>query len=519
MHRALFELNPHPIWVYDRATFEIFAANEAAQAVYGYSGEEFCSMKTTDLLPAEDVQAYLTSMESPPELGRRAGPRGAGTRKAAQRRHRYKDGRVAEVEATYSDVLLDGRACRIVLSQNVTERNLVAAQLAAVHTEAVETSNLKSAFLANVGHEIRTPMNAVVGMTALLLESELDADQRSLADEVARSGGRMVELINDILDVSRIEAGQLSIAENDFDLRATMEQACTVARIQARSKDVELAVRLAPSVPHRARGDSRRLRQVLASLVANAVKFTIEGTVAVEAGCSANYGERDMLHIEVLDTGIGIEQSTIAAMFEPFTQADASTTRAYGGPGLGLAIARELTELMGGTIGAESRLGHGSRFWIDLPIVTTLEAGKRPSGYIDGADAATMAWSTAPRVLVAEDSPVNQAVAVRMLERCGCQVDVAFSGTQALAMLSARRYDAVLMDCQMPQMDGYDATAEQRRRETGDHHTPIIALTAHAMEGDRERCLESGMDDYMSKPIRRDVLTETLRRWLPAQAS
>jgi len=302
----------------------------------------------------------------------------------------------------------------------------------------------------------------------------------------------------------------MHLAHGDFDVRATIEQACAGAEMQALEKGVEFVLWIADSVPRRTHGDSRRLRQVLENLVVNAVKFTVEGAVTVRAGCSMRRGQRGALHLDVVDSGIGIEQSSIERLFEPFTQADASTTRAHPGPGLGLAIARELTQLMGGTIGVESRLGYGSRFWIELPMLTSVAAGRHRSDLGN----AVAPWRRAPLVLVAEDSPVNQVVAVRMLEQCGCTVEVAESGTQALAMVLDQRYDAILMDCQMPEMDGYATTAELRRREGGERHTPIIALTAHALDGARERCLESGMDDYLSKPVRSDLLLETLRRWV-----
>jgi CheY-like chemotaxis protein len=222
----------------------------------------------------------------------------------------------------------------------------------------------------------------------------------------------------------------------------------------------------------------------------------------------------------VTDTGIGIEPSILERMFEPFTQADASTTRNYGGTGLGLAIARELIELMAGTIGATTRgPGRGSTFWFELELAAPVETDGRSLRLADTSAAAPPMWLTPPLVLVAEDSPVNQIVASRMLERCGCRVEVVSDGRQALAALSAQRYDAVLMDCQMPVLDGYQATAELRRRENGGHRTPVIAMTAHAMDGDRETCVDAGMDGYLSKPMRREQLIDALRQWISPQTN
>jgi PAS domain S-box-containing protein len=517
MQRVLFERNPQPMWGHDLETLQIVAVNYTAQAIYGYSHEEFLSMKITDLMPPEDAASYLSDVE-PAREGEESGlPSGPQSL-----HHRYKDGTIVEVEVTSNDVTIDGRECRISSAQDVTDRNRAAAELAIARDRAVEASNMKSAFLANISHEIRTPMNGVLGMTELLLDSDLDEDQRSLAQQVTRSGELMVELINDILDISKIEAGQLELEISDYPLHDTIEHACTAAALQAQAKGVEFEVEISNAVPQLARGDGRRLRQILLNLVSNAVKFTDQGKVALRATGHSLTAAGSMLRVEVTDTGIGIEPTVLTLMFEPFTQADASTTRNYGGTGLGLAIASELTEIMGGTIGAESERGVGSTFWVELPLATpAITSGRdgrtpRPS---DADATVPPVWSTPPQVLVAEDTPVNQIVAVRTLERCGCQVEVANDGRQALEMLAKRQYDAVLMDCQMPVMDGYEATVEIRRREDGGRRTPVIAVTAHAMNGAVEKCLAAGMDDYISKPIQRAQLIETLRRWIPTETS
>jgi PAS domain S-box-containing protein len=509
MHRALFEHNPQPMWLFERETFQIFAVNDATLATYGYTREEFLAMRVQELLPPEDVAAFASSMELA------EGETKTGFRGRVPRRHRYKDGTIVDVEVTANDVVIDGKACRIVLSQDVTERNAAATELAVARDQAVEASKLKSTFLANISHEIRTPMNGVIGMSELLLDTALDDDQRSLAKQVASSGEQMVLLINDILDISKIEAGQLELDVTDFALRETIEAASAVSRLQAEAKGLALELQIGHEVPELTHGDGRRLRQILLNLIANAVKFTSKGGITVSAQIGSSGDDEIVLRIEVADTGIGIEQAILENMFEPFTQADASTTRNYGGSGLGLAIARELVELMDGSIGAHSDMGRGSTFWIELPL--------REAPATDGAirvDAQTGApspvWSTVPLVLVADDSPVNQIVAVRTLEHCGFQADVAGDGAEALELLAARHYDAVLMDCEMVGMDGFETTIELRRRENGERHTPVIAMTGHALHGDRERCLAAGMDDYITKPIRREQLTEALGRWIVA---
>jgi PAS domain S-box-containing protein len=508
-HRLLFERNPQPMLAYDRATLRIVAVSNATIATYGYSREEFLAMTIKDLGPREDVETlerYLKQL-----LNKRS----RGLVVAHPWRHQYKDGTVVDVEITSDDLVLGGVECRLTLCQNVTERNKASAELAIARDEAVEASNMKSAFLANMSHEIRTPMNGVIGMNELLLETELSDEQRAYADQVARSGEQMMMIINDVLDVSKIEAGQLELDVTDFALPEVVEQACAVARSEAQAKGLALGLHFAKAVPERARGDGRRLRQAVLNLVANAVKFTAEGSVDVRVTAAPRPGGVARIRVEIADTGIGIAPDALDRMFEPFTQADASTTRPYGGTGLGLAISRELIDLMGGTIGAESEPGRGSTFWLELDLSAPLTGDGPPAHSNEPKTVPARLGSAAPLVLVAEDSPVNQIVAVRALERCGCRAQVAADGREALQALGARRYDAVLMDCQMPGMDGYQATAELRKREQGDDHTPVIAMTAFAMKGDLEKCLAAGMDDYISKPMRYQALVDTLRRWVP----
>jgi signal transduction histidine kinase/ActR/RegA family two-component response regulator len=488
-YRLLFEQNPQPMLVYDRRTFAIITVNDELVVRYGYGREELLSMTIRDLWAPGSI---------------------AGD----ERRHRYRDGTIVDVEIAGASLTLGDRACQIALYHNVTERQKTLAALARARDEAVEASNMKSAFLANMSHEIRTPMNGVIGMNQLLLDSDLTPEQRSHAELAARASEQMMIVINDILDVSKIEAGLLELDVTDFVLHETIEQACAVVGLEANAKGIKLRVRIDPDVPRAVRGDAGRLRQVLLNLLVNAVKFTAAGAVMVRVHATHGRGNATTIRCEVTDTGIGIDAQVLDRMFDLFTQADTSATRKYGGTGLGLAIARELIDLMGGTIGAQSEPGRGSTFWFELDLSPPLGSSPTPLSPGEETVSARPLGATAPLVLVAEDTPMNQIVAVRALERCGYRAQVVSDGHQALQALSARRYAAVLMDCQMPEMDGYEATMQLRRDEGNDRHTPVIAMTAHAMKHDRAKCLAAGMDDYISKPMRRQTLVDTLRRWI-----
>jgi PAS domain S-box-containing protein len=376
-YRALFELSPQPISVYDRATHSIVAVNDASVTNYGYSRAEFLSMKLGDLVPREDLKAFQRYVATSTAMS--AGPgSGRGLTVARPWRHVLKDGSVIDVEVTSDDIMFDGRACRIVLSQDVTARKRVAAELTLAHRAAVEASTLKSAFLANVSHEMRTPMNGVIGMNGLLLATDLTPEQRAYAAQVARSGEAMMAIIDDVLDVAKIEAGGTVLDLTDFPLRKVIERACAAGVHLAAAKGLELELLFGHSVPQQAHGDGVRLARIITNLVSNAVKFTTAGSVGIHVsarpGCVLG-GVR--MRVAVADTGIGVDQTALGPMFEPFTQADASPTRAYGGVGLGLAIARDLVALMGGQIGAKSSPGRGSTFWFELELSPAVERSPR----------------------------------------------------------------------------------------------------------------------------------------------
>jgi len=654
--RIILNCIPAQVAYWDADELYCFS-NEGYQRFYGVSEAELFGKHLRDVLGKERYRMSSPHVEAAlrgePRLFERTQLRTDGMQRYQRVEYvpNNRDGEVQGFVAMITDIT-DIKESEERLRAAYSELKLISTQANALATMAEEANLAKSRFLASMSHEIRTPMNGVLGMTGLLMDTELDDKQRSYAQAVQSSAESLLSLINDILDFSKIEAGKLELEELEFDPRALLEDVATLLSIRAHDKDVEFVCGVDAEVPGLLKGDPSRLRQILINLAGNAIKFTEKGCVAVRVGQESRTQERCRLKVEIRDTGIGIAEDRLGYLFQMFSQSDVSTTRKYGGTGLGLAISRQLAQLMDGEIGVESRLGEGSLFWFTVAMGTAdppdvgspdrralvgvsawavddnrdslrvltemLQAwgisvrgfasaaeflaqvessdtrpelllldAKMPelSGYDLGTrldakegwrevprllltllgekDDSSRAFSAgfkgtlskpfrrlelqdalasalavpdlavdrsnlAPRpsmrvvkkrsarILIAEDNPINQIVAQEILNSLGYRSDLAGNGLEALEAMRQIPYDLVFMDCQMPEMDGYEATRALRKGATGiaRHDVPVIALTANAMESDRRDCLEAGMNDFLPKPVSPEDMKAILERWL-----
>ena len=425
---------------------------------------------------------------------------------------------VGQLTRGFNDMLANLQERDRMLADRNRDLELAVQQATSARESAEQALRVKSMFLANMSHEIRTPMNGILGLTEILLESPLPEREREHVRTVLQSGRALLKIINEILDFSKIEAGKLVLSPSDFNLNDFLQELMQLFGQQARQQGLALSLQLDPDTPAWVCADAGRLRQILANLLGNALKFTPAGSVVLRVSSSPLQSAAIRLVFEVTDTGIGISEAQHSQIFEDFNQGDSSSARRHGGTGLGLSIAMRLARLMNGSISVQSRQGFGSTFVLKVQAHAS-QAHKAPQ-----ADAADVTGQFFPnsRVLVVEDNLVNQIVAQAALERLGCQVDLADGGAEGVQAARLQHYDLVLMDCQMPEVDGYEATRQIRLWELTQksaRRLPIAALTAHAMAGDREKCEAAGMDDYLSKPMSAADLQQLLLRWLPASSA
>ncbi len=501
----------------------ILYESPAIRPMLGYAPEELIGSNCREFVHPEDQPVLEAG------LGRAlANEKGSALQEF---RFRHRDGTWRVLEAVGSTATDDeGRTIIIVISRDIAERKRFQQELQAAKDAAEMASRTKSEFLANVSHEIRTPMNGILGMTELALDTELTAEQREYLTMVKASADTLLAIINDILDFSKMEAGKLDLENVSFDLRELLEETVQPLVVRARQKGVAFTWGISPDTPTAVVGDPTRLRQVLLNLAGNAVKFTHVGTIHLEVAPAAAVADRDTapafprllddeahLHFRIADTGIGIPGEKLALIFEAFSQADASTTRQYGGTGLGLAISQQLVQMMGGRLWVESEPARGSTFHFTCRLRQA--DGGTPDRPSPSGTAGRQNASPPPlRILLAEDNAINEKLITRLLEKHGHSVKVAVTGVEALAAIAEHRFDLVLMDVQMPEMDGLEATRRLREREAGTgSHLPIVALTAHTLPEDRQKCLEAGMDAFICKPVQAHALFEVLGGLRPYQ--
>ena len=513
--RAVFETAIDSIFIKD-ALLKYIQANAAMERLFGLPSSEMIG-KTDDDLFGKEAGAHVREMDLRVLAGEIIEEE--HTKPVNGVFHTF---HVIKSPMRESDGEITG-LCGI--ARDITDRKHAEEELKRARDAAEDAARAKSEFLANMSHEIRTPLNGVIGMIGLLLDMDLNAEQLEYAKIARFSGEILLSLINDILDFSKIEARKLELEKLDFDLRSMLDETTDLLAVGAHEKGLELVGTVDSTVPSRLRGDPGRLRQILVNLGGNAVKFTNAGKIVIRA-CLESEDERNVtIRFSVSDTGIGIPTNRLDILFSPFTQVDGSTTRKYGGTGLGLAISRQLAELMGGMIGVQSEGGKGSTFWFTVVFekqLNHLESAEELSRIeerraIYGSTGGPILSQTVKRklrILVAEDNPVNQKVAQAMLRKMGLEADVAANGLEAVNALQTIPYDLVLMDCQMPEMDGFEATREIRRQGSKalNPGIPIIAMTALAMQGDREKCILAGMNDFIAKPVKRRELAEMLTR-------
>jgi PAS domain S-box-containing protein len=515
--RLLIEAAPVGV-ILTRKDGGILMVNRHVEELFGYGREEILGQEIELLIPhrfRETHTKFRNGYVQQPHI------RLMGT--GLQIFGRRKDGTEFPADISLNQVQTHSGAVILTIIFDNTERVKLETSLRKANEASNEAVRIKSEFAATLSHEIRTPLNAIIGVTDLLLRSPLTSQQHEYLDVLKISGETLLEMVNDVLDLAKMEAGKVELTAELFDLKECVETVIGLFEPTASANGVELKTLLDLNLPLSIIGDEARLRQVLVNIIGNALKFTQQGSITLMVKALDVAEKQAELQFSIQDTGIGIPADKIPRLFKPFSQADSSTTREYGGAGLGLSISARLVEMMGGKIWVESKPGEGSTFfftiacqYVDGGNGRRKETPSRPQAIMPAltqAEADGAVFRTGPSILLAEDNPVNQKVVRELLKTLGSACDVASNGPEVLQALKRRRYDIVLMDVQMPEMDGLDTTRAIVKTMPAEERPVIIALTAHAMKGHREECLAAGMDDYLSKPIRLEKLREVIHRW------
>ncbi|MBF0383437.1 MAG: PAS domain S-box protein, partial [Magnetococcales bacterium] len=499
--RTFFEKNSSVMLLIDPDSGKIMAGNESAVSYYGYPHEQLIGMLISDIntMPAE----------------KNAEERQRVLREECSYfifQHRLANGELRDVEVYSTPIPSDGGTLLFSIIHDVTDRKRAEDNLIKAKSAADIANRAKSDFLATISHEIRTPLNGIMGMTELLMEKRLSNKKQFYVEMIQKSGDSLLRVINDVLDFSKIEAGEILLEEDVIDLQATRKEFRDLFGELAKKKGLAFRTRVARQVPLHVKGDRHRIHQILINLLGNAIKFTKSGEINFRISARLKNGVT-WISFMVADTGIGINAAALNTLFQPFTQADTSTTRKYGGTGLGLTICKKLADLMQGQITVESEEGKGSRFILTLPMETAEAIPKPPPETVSKDKTALLKGRY---MLVVEDNIVNQRLFQIMLENMSIKVRVANNGIEALEALAQERFDMVLMDCHMPEMDGLEAIQIFRKSELDKNlaHTPFIAVTANVMQGEKELCLKVGFDSFISKPVNKQELSTVLEQFI-----